>query len=156
MCIDYRHLNKVTIKNKYSNHGIDDLLDQIQGAYHFLKIDHRLGYQQQRVIDCENPKTAFRTQLGHYGFIVIAFGIRNSTTSLMDFVNKVFRQYLELFIIIFIHDVRIYYRIEEKHWSHLRVVLQTLKNSQLLAKFRKSVLVESIAFRGHIVSSELI
>ncbi|WMV45982.1 hypothetical protein MTR67_039367 [Solanum verrucosum] len=155
MCIDYRQLNKVTIKNKYPIPRIDDLFDQLQGASHFSKIDLRSGYHQLRVRDSHISKTVFRTRSGHYEFIVMSFGLTTAPVGFMNFMNRVFKPYLDLFVIIFIDDILIYSRNEEEHASHLRVVLQTLKDHQLFAKFNKCEFwLQSIAFLGHIVSSE--
>ncbi|KAH0691243.1 hypothetical protein KY285_018431 [Solanum tuberosum] len=135
MCIDYRQLNKVTIKNKYPLPRIDDLFDQLQGAFCFLKIDLRSGYYQLRVRECDIPKTTFRTRYGHYEFLVISFGLTNALTMFMDLMNRVFRPYLDMFVIVFIDDILIYLRNEEDHAGHLRIVLQTLKDKELYAKF---------------------
>ncbi|KAH0723877.1 hypothetical protein KY290_005311 [Solanum tuberosum] len=155
MCIDYRQLNKVTIKNKYPIPRIDNLFDQLQGASHFLKIDLRSDYHQLRVRDSDIPKTAFRTWYGHYEFVVMSFGLTNALAAFIDLLNRVFKQYLDLFVIVFIDDILIYSRNEEEHVTHLRVVLQTLKDRQLLSKFSKCEFwLQSVAFIGHIVSSE--
>ena len=133
----------------------DDLFDSLQGASHFSTIDLRSGYHQLRVGDSDIPKTSFRTQYGHYKFIVMSFGLTNAPATFMDLMNKVFKQYLDLFIIVFIDDILIYSRSEEEHASHLRVVLQTLKDRQLFAKFSKCEFwLQFVAFLGHIVSSE--
>ena len=110
MCIDYRHLNKVTIKNKYPIPRIEDLFDQLHGASHFLKIDFRLGYHQLKVRDSNIPKTACRTQYGHYEFVFMSFGLTNVPVTFMDLMNIVFKQYLDLFVIVFINDILIYSR----------------------------------------------
>ncbi|KAH0709456.1 hypothetical protein KY284_010883 [Solanum tuberosum] len=155
MCIDYRQLNKVTIKNRYPIPRIDDLFGQLQGASHFSNIDLRSGYHQLRVRDRDILKTAFRTWYGHYEFVVMSFVLTNALAAFMDLMNRVFKQYLDLFIIVFIDDILIYSRNEEEHASHFRVVLQTLKDRQLFAKFNKcKFLLQSVAFLGHIVSSE--
>ena len=133
---------------------IDDLFDQLQGASHFSKIDLRSGYHQLRVRDSDIPKIAFRTRYGHYEFVVMLFGLTNAPATFMDLMNRVFKQYLDLFIIVFIDDILIYSRSEEEHASNLIVVLQTLKDRQLFAKFSKCVFwLQSVAFLGHIVSS---
>ncbi|XP_019262136.1 PREDICTED: uncharacterized protein LOC109239972, partial [Nicotiana attenuata] len=137
MCIDYRQLNKVTIKNKYPLPRIDDLFDQLQGARVFSKIDLRSGYHQLRIRASDVPKTAFRTRYGHYEFLVMSFGLTNAPAAFMDLMNRVFRPYLDSFMIVFIDDILIYSRSKEEHEQHLRVVLQTLRDSRLYAKFSK-------------------
>ncbi|KAH0689476.1 hypothetical protein KY289_016834 [Solanum tuberosum] len=157
MCIDYRQLNKVTIKNKYPLPRIDDLFDQFHGATCFSKIDLILGYHQLKVRECDIPKTTFRTRYGHYEFLVMSFGLTNAPAAFMDLMNRVFKPYLDMFVIVFIYDILIYSRNEEDHTSHLRIVLQTLKGRELYAKFFKCEFwLESVAFLGHIISGDAI
>ncbi|KAH0776360.1 hypothetical protein KY290_007771 [Solanum tuberosum] len=155
MCIDYRQLNKVTIKNKYPLPRIHDLFDQLQGASCFSKIDLRSGYHQLRVRECDIRKTAFRTRYGHYKFLVMSFGLTNAPAAFMDLMNRVFKPYLDMFVVVFIDFVLIYSRNKEDHASHLRIVLQTLKAKELYAKLSKCEFwLESVAFLGHIVSGD--
>ena len=126
---------------------IDDLFDQLQGASHFSKIDFRSGYHQLRVGDSDIPKTSFRTQYGHYKFIVMSFGLTNAPATFMDLMNRVFKQYMDLFVIVFIDGILIYSRNEEEHVSHLRIFLHTLKDRQLFSKFSKCEFwLQSVAF----------
>ncbi|KAF5454475.1 hypothetical protein F2P56_024135 [Juglans regia] len=108
MCTDYRKLNKVTIKNKYPLPRIDDFFDQLQGATVFSKIDLRSGYYQLRIRDKDVPKTAFRTRYGHYEFKVMSFGLANAPTAFMDLMNRVFRPYLDSFVVVFLDDILIH------------------------------------------------
>ncbi|KAH0730003.1 hypothetical protein KY289_001191 [Solanum tuberosum] len=129
-------LDKVTIKNKYPLPRIDDLFDQLQGATYFSKINLRSGYHHLRVKGVDIPKTAFRTRYGHYVFLVMSFGLTNTLATFMDLINRVFRQYLDMFVIVFIDDILICSRSENDHMDNLRIVLQVLNDHQLFAKFR--------------------
>ncbi|KAL4026616.1 hypothetical protein IC575_015052 [Cucumis melo] len=137
LCIDYRELNKVTVKNRYPLPRIDDLFDQLQGATVFSKIDLLSGYHQLRIKDGDVPKTAFRSTYGHYEFIVMSFGLTNAPAVFMDLMNRVFREFLDTFVIVFIDDILIYSKTKVKHEEHLRMVLQTLRDNKLYAKFSK-------------------
>ncbi|NBJ65466.1 hypothetical protein D5266_09835, partial [bacterium c-19] len=155
MCIDYRELNKLTIKNKYPLPRIDDLFDQLQGAKVFSKIDLRSGYYQLKVKDSDIPKTAFRTRYGHYEFLVMSFGLTNAPAAFMDLMNRVFREFLDKFVIVFIDDILIYSRNEADHEEHLRIVLSTLRQQQLYAKLSKCEFwLDKVNFLGHVISAE--
>ncbi|KAL5538583.1 hypothetical protein UlMin_045492 [Ulmus minor] len=155
MCIDYRELNKLTIKNKYPLPRIDDLFDQLKGAANFLKIDLRSGYHQLRIKDNDVPKTAFRTRYGHYEFLVMPFGLTNAPAAFMDLMNRVFTQYLDKFIIVFIDDILVYSKTPKEHEEHLRATLQLLRDNKLYAKFTKcDFWLSKVHFLGHVVSKE--
>ncbi|KAJ9564382.1 hypothetical protein OSB04_000348 [Centaurea solstitialis] len=153
MCIDYRELNKLTIKNKYPLPRIDDLFDQLVGASYFSKIDLRSGYHQLKVREEDVSKTAFRTRYGHYEFLVMPFGLTNAPAAFMDMMNRVCNPYLDKFVIVFIDDILIYSRSEEDHANHLRIILELLKRERLYAKLSKCEFwLREVQFLGHIVS----
>ncbi|GJR09372.1 putative reverse transcriptase domain-containing protein [Tanacetum coccineum] len=137
MCIDYRELNKLTVKNRYPLPRIDDLFDQLQGSSVYSKIDLRSGYHQLRVRDEDIPKTAFRTRYGHYEFQVMPFGLTNAPAVFMDLMNRVCKPYLDKFVIVFIDDILIYSRNKEEHADHLGIILELLRKEELYAKFSK-------------------
>ncbi|KAJ0641390.1 putative nucleotidyltransferase, Ribonuclease H [Helianthus annuus] len=154
MCIDYRELNKLTVKNRYPLPRIDDLFDQLQGASWFSKIDLRSGYHQLRVREEDVPKTAFRTRYGHYEFLVMSFGLTNAPAAFMDLMNRVCRHMLDKYVIVFIDDILIYSRSEAEHASHLRDVLETLRKEKLYAKFSKCAFwLREVQFLGHVIDA---
>ena len=137
MSIDYRQINKVTIKNKYPLPRIEDIFDKLKGASVFSKIDLRSRYYQLRVKDVDVPKTAFRTRYGHYEFLVMPFGLTNAPAAFMDLMNRVFHLYLDQFVMIFIDDILVYSKDAQEHEQHLRIVLQILREKKLFAKLSK-------------------
>ncbi|GJY41679.1 reverse transcriptase domain-containing protein [Tanacetum coccineum] len=155
MCIDYRELNKLTIKNRYPLPRIDDLFDQLQGACCFSKIDLRSGYHQLRVREEDIPKTAFRTRYGHFEFTVMPFGLTNAPAIFMDLMNRVCKPYLDKFVIVFIDDILIYSKSEEEHEVHLKTILDLLKKEKLYAKFSKCEFwLKEVQFLGHVVNRD--
>ena len=148
-------INKVTIKNKYQLPRIEDLFDLLRGASVSSKIDLRSGYYQLRVKEVDVPKIAFRTSYGHYEFIVMPFGLTNAPAAFMDLMNRVFRPYLDQFVMVFIDDILVYSKDAQEHEHHLRIVLQTLRENQLFAKLSKcDFWFKEVSFLGHIVSAE--
>jgi hypothetical protein len=137
LCVDFRQLNKVTVKNKYPLPRIDDLIDQLKDARIFSKIDLRSGYHQVRIKEEDINKTTFRTRYGCYEFTVVPFGLSNAPVVFMCLMNVFFREYLDKFFIVFLDDILIYSKLEEEHEHHLRMVLQVLREHQLYAKLRK-------------------
>jgi hypothetical protein len=155
MCIDYRSLNEVTIKNNYPLPWIDDLFDQLQGAKYFSKIDLRSGYHQLRIKEADIQKTASVTRYGHYEFTVMPFRLTNTPAFFMNLMNKVFIEELDKFVVVFIDDILIYSKSCEDHEHHLRIVLERLRAHQLYTKLSKCEFwLEMIAFLGHILTAE--
>ena len=154
LCIDYRRLNRVTIKNRYPLPRIDDLFDQLRVARVYSKIDLRTGYHQLRVRELDIPKTTFRTHYGHFEFTVMLFGLTNAPTAFMDLMLRVFQPYLDQFVVVFVDDILIYSQSEWEHEYHLRIVLQLLRDHQLYAKFSKCEFwLTEVRFLGHVVST---
>jgi hypothetical protein len=128
MCVDYRALNELTIKNKYPLPRIDDLFDQLRGACVFSKIDCQSGYHQLTIRASDVPKTTFITRYGLYEYTVMSFGLTNAPAYFMYLMNKVFMEYLDKFMVVFINDSLIYSKDEEEHEKHLHFVLQKLRD----------------------------
>ncbi|GJU92285.1 putative reverse transcriptase domain-containing protein [Tanacetum coccineum] len=155
MCIDYRELNKLTVKNRYPLPRIDDLFDQLQGSSVYSKIDLRSGYHQLRIREEDIPITAFRTRYGHFEFQVMPFGLTNAPAVFMDLMNRVCKPYLDKFVIVFIDDILIYSKSKEDHEEHLKIILGLLKKEKLYAKFSKcDFWLDSVQFLGHVIDSE--
>ncbi|GKC90853.1 putative reverse transcriptase domain-containing protein, partial [Tanacetum coccineum] len=151
MCIDYRELNKLTVKNRYQLPRIDDLFDQLQGSSVYSKIDLRSGYHQLRVREEDIPKTAFRTRYGHYEFQVMPFGLTNAPDVFLDLMNKVCKPYLDKFI----DDILIYSKNKEEHEEHLKLIMELLKKEELYVKFSKCEFwIPKVQFLGHVIDSK--
>ena len=130
LCVDYRQLNKMTVKNKYPLPRIDDFFDQLKGVSVFSKIDLRSRYHQLRIKDADVHKTTFKTMYGHYEFLIMPFGLTNAPVAFMDLMNLVFLPYVDQFVVVFVDDILVYSKYQEDHDTHLRVVLETLRNEQ--------------------------
>ncbi|GKA43852.1 putative reverse transcriptase domain-containing protein [Tanacetum coccineum] len=154
MCIDYRELNKLTVKNRYPLRRIDDLFDQLQGSRYFSKIDLRC-YHQLRVREEDISKTAFKTRYRHFEFTVMPFSLTNAPAVFMDLMNHVCRPYLDKFVIVFIDDILIYSKSKEEHEVHLKLILELLEREKLFGKFSKCEFwLQEVHFLGHVVNSE--
>src|SRR5574338_29466 len=155
MCIDYRELNKITIKNKYPLPRIDDLFDQLSEAKIFSRLDLASGFHQMKVEDSSVKYTAFNTRYGLYEFMVMSFGLTNAPSYFVDLMNRIFRDYLDKFLLIFIDDILIYSKTVEEHKNHLRLVLSRLRENDLKAKFSKCAFwKEEVHFLGHVISAK--
>ena len=155
MCVDYRELNKQTIKNRYPLPRQDELLDQLHGAKFFSKIDLQSGYHQVRVADKDVYKTAFGTRYGHFEFLVLPFGLTNAPATFMAFMHEVLQPFLDDFVVVFLDDILIYSQSEAEHLQHLDMVLQQLRKHHLFAKKTKCEFgLQEVEFLGHVVSRE--
>ncbi|RHN78856.1 putative nucleotidyltransferase, Ribonuclease H [Medicago truncatula] len=155
LCIDYRQLNKVTVKNRYPLPRIDDLMDQLVGARVFSKIDLRSSYHQIKVKDEDMQKTAFKTRYGHYEYKVMPFGVTNAPEVFMEYMNRIFHAFLDRFVVVFIDDILIYSKTEEEHVEHLKIALQVLKEKKLYAKLSKCEFwLKEVSFLGHVISGD--
>ncbi|GJS41752.1 hypothetical protein Tco_0566795, partial [Tanacetum coccineum] len=155
MCINYRELNKLTVKNRYPLLRIDDLFDQLQGSSVYSKIDLRSGYHQLRVREEDIPKTAFRTRYGHYEFQVMPFGLTNAPAVFMDLMNRVYKPYLDKFVIVFINDILIYSKDKKEHEEHLMTIIELLKKEELYVKFSKCEFwIPKVQYLGHVIDCQ--
>ncbi|GKE54983.1 putative reverse transcriptase domain-containing protein, partial [Tanacetum coccineum] len=155
MCIDYREINKLIVKNHYPLLRIDDLFDQLQGLSVYSKIDLRSGYHQLRVHEEDIPKTTFRTRYGNYEFQVMPFGLTNAPAVFMDLMNRVCKPYLDKFMIVFIDDILIYSKSKKEHEEHLKLILELLKKEELYVKFSKCEFwIPKVQFIGHVIDSQ--
>ena len=155
LCVDYRGLNKITVKNKYPLPRVEDLIDQLQGARYFSKIDLRSGYHQIRIHENDVSKTAFRTRYGHFEFTVLPFGLTNAPATFMELMQQIFHSHLDQFVIVYLDDILVYSKTLEDHHRHLRVVLEVLRKHRLYAKRSKCCFYQSsVSFLGHVVSRQ--
>ncbi|GJP73154.1 hypothetical protein CLOP_g3892 [Closterium sp. NIES-67] len=155
MCIDYRALNRITIKSRYPIPRADDLLDQLRGAKFFSKIDLRGGYHQIRIAAEDCHKTAFRTRYGSYEYLVMPFGLTNAPSTFHMTINGVFKELLDKFVIIYLDGILIYNRSREQHLQDLDAVFILLHKNRLITKGSKcDFLKQELEFLGHIVSTE--
>jgi hypothetical protein len=137
LCVDYRRLNKVTIKNRHPLPRIDDLMDQLSGARYFSKIDLCTGYYQIRVAEPDIHKTAVRIRYGLYEYCVLPMGLTNAPATFQRLMNDIFRPYLDDFILVYLDDILIYSKTLHQHVQHLETVLQLLRQHKLYAKLSK-------------------
>ena len=152
LCVDYRQLNKVTIKSRYPLPRIGDLMDQLVGAEVFSKIDLRSGYHQLRVKAEDISKTAFRTRYGHYEYFVMPFGVTNVLGVFMEYMNRILHPFLDRFVVVFIDDILVYSKSQEEYVEHLGIVLRLLKENKLFAKLSKCEFwLREVSFLGQVI-----
>ena len=155
MCVDYRALNNITIKNSYPLPRVDELFDRLQGAKYFSKIDLRSGYHQIRIAPEDVPKTAFRTRYGHFEFLVLPFGLTNAPGTFMHLMHQTFRELLDDFVLVFLDDILIYSKTLEEHEQHVQRVLEILRKEKLFAKESKCEFFKTeVEFLGHVVGRD--
>jgi len=155
MCVDYRPLNVVTIKNKYPLPRIDIVFDQLDKAKVFSKIDLRSGYHQIKIRPEDVPKMAFSTRYGLYEYLVMSFGLTNALGHFMYLMNSVFMPELDKFVVVFIDDILVYSENAQDHEKHLQIVLTRLREQQLYAMFSKCEFwLKKVPFLGHILSED--
>jgi hypothetical protein len=154
MCVDYRPLNEVTIKNKYPLPRIEDLFGQMKGAGVFLKIYLRSRYYQLKIWGSNIPKITFRARYGLSEYTVMSFALKNALAYFMYLMNKMFMEYLDKFVVVFIDDILIFSKMEEEHEKHLRLVLKKLRSNQLYTTFSKCEFwLTEVTFLGHVISA---
>ncbi|TYK01597.1 reverse transcriptase [Cucumis melo var. makuwa] len=152
LCIDYRALNKLTVRNKYPLPIITDLFDRLHGAKYFSKLDLRSGYYQVRIAEGDEPKTTCVTRYGAFEFLVMPFGLTNAPATFCTLMNQVFHEYLDKFVVVYLDDIVVYSTTMEEHRDHLQKVFQKLKENQLYVKREKcSFAQERINFLGHVI-----
>jgi hypothetical protein len=153
LCVDYRALNQVTIKNKYPLPRIDVLFEQLRGAQVFSNFDLNSGYHQLRIHEEDIEKSSFSTRYGHFEFIVMSFGLTNAPAAFMEAMNRMLHEFLDDFVVLFLDDILIYSKTEEEHEWHLHLVLGALRKNQFYGKLKKCAFwLSEVAFLGHVIN----
>ncbi|GBG88920.1 hypothetical protein CBR_g48532 [Chara braunii] len=155
MCIDYRGLNAITVKNAEPLPRIDDLLDRVQGCKYFSKIDLKFGYHQIEVHPDDQYKTAFRTRYGHYEFIVMPFGLTNAPATFQRCMNDLFRPWLDRFVVVYLDDILVFSKTLEEHQGHLRQVLEKLREANFKINAKKCEWAKTqVLYLGHVLDGD--
>ncbi|TIA68013.1 hypothetical protein E3P91_04182 [Wallemia ichthyophaga] len=157
MCIDYRALNNITIKNRYPIPRMDEILDQLAPARYFSKLDLTSGYWQMRIKDEDVPKTAFTSKFGHYEFMVMPFGLCNAPSSFQYLMNSIFQDLLDEYVVVYLDDIMVYSRTKKDHLQHLTEIFRRLRDYKLYVKLKKCEFMKSkVEYLGHIVGNNSI
>ncbi|MCO5599029.1 hypothetical protein L7F22_053128 [Adiantum nelumboides] len=155
LCVHYRALNKLTIKNKFPMLRIEYILERLDGAKFFTKIDLKSGYHQIRIFEADIPKTAFRTERGHYKFVVIPFGLRGAPGSFNKNMSRAFAVLIGKCVFIFLDDILVFSATYEQHLLDVERVLQILEDNQFYVNSKKSTFgVQEVSYLGFIISSD--
>jgi hypothetical protein len=154
-CVDYRHLNAITQKNKHPMPVVDELLDELSGAAVFTKLDFSSGYHQIRMAEGDEAKTAFHTHQGLYEFLVMPFGLTNAPATFQSLMNLIFASLLRRGVLVFMDDILVYSKTIEKHVELLKQVFQILHDHQFYIKRSKCSFAQpSVEYLGHVVSAD--
>jgi hypothetical protein len=155
LCVDYRALNSITVKNRCTILRIDDLLDAVAGSEYFTSLDLTSGYHQILISEEDRPKTAFRTPFGHFQFKVLIEGLTNAPATFQTVINSIFYPYIRKFVVVYIDDILIFSKIEAEHQAHVRLVLEMLKREKFyVCKAKSSFAQKEIKYLGHIVDKQ--
>jgi len=155
MCVDYRALNKITVRDRYPLPRIDDLLDKLHGCTVFSSLDLQSGYHQIRISDEDKPKTAMVTPFGQFQFKVLCFGLTNAPATFQRVMNKIFKDQIGKFVLVYLDDILVMSRTPEEHEQHLRIVLEVLRQEGLRAKLSKCEFNKpELHFLGHVIGKD--